>query len=183
MNGKLTKLVINLAIPLVVGALSALVSSGTFSAYKDLCKPFLAPPAIVFPIVWTILYILMGISTYLICSKNKITDSCKMEAYFIYAIQLGLNFLWTPIFFVLKNRILALIVLALLIVAVAKMIMKFTECDLLAGRLQIPYLIWCLFAFYLNLAIIILNQILQVRSLNKKFVMLEMMNTNSVKCS
>lgn len=157
MDSKLAKLVINLAIPLVVGAFSVLISSDTFSAYRDLEMPMFAPPAIVFPIVWTILYILMGVSTYLISSKNRITDSSKMEAYFIYAIQLGLNFLWTPVFFVLENRIMALIILVFLICAVVKMIMKFTECDVLAGRLQIPYLIWCIFAFYLNCAIVILN--------------------------
>ena len=129
----------SILIPVVVGGVVGLIISSTID-YNSLQKPFLAPPSIVFPIVWTILYILMGISYGILKSKG-LTDK-KIDL--IYYIQLGVNAIWSIIFFLLKWRLL--------------MITKFYKKDKTAGLLQIPYLIWVLFASYLNLAIYILNR-------------------------
>ena len=91
MENKLTKEeVISLLIPLVGGFLSGLISMGGIKEFNNLTKPFLAPPGFVFPIVWTILYVLMGIGSYLIYNENDINSSCCLK---IYAINLFVNFL------------------------------------------------------------------------------------------
>ena len=117
--------------------------------YESLTLPSLAPPGITFPIVWTILYILMGISAYLISQKDKVPT--------IYYIQLFVNALWSIIFFVFKLRLLAFFWIVLLIFLVVIMIYKFYKIDKTAAYLQIPYLLWIAFASYLNLSIYLLN--------------------------
>ena len=143
----------SILIPVVVGGVVGLIISSTIE-YNSLQKPFLAPPSIVFPIVWTILYILMGISYGILKSKG-LTDK-KIDL--IYYIQLGVNAIWSIIFFLLKWRLFAFIWIIILDVLVILMITKFYKKDKTAGLLQIPYLIWVLFASYLNLAIYILNR-------------------------
>ena len=143
----------SILIPLLVGSLVGLITSG-FMDYDMLQKPFLSPPGALFPIVWTILYILMGIS-YGILESNNLTDS---EIDFIYYMQLGINALWSIIFFIFKWRLFAFIWIILLILLVISMIRKFYEKNKTAGLLQIPYLIWILFAAYLNLGFYILNR-------------------------
>lgn len=115
-----------------------------------LVKPALFPPKILFPIVWSILYLLMTVSLY-ITTKNS------DKLYKIYAIQLVLNALWSPIFFGFKLYLLAAIILISLIILVIVMIYQMFAEDKLAGYLQFPYLIWLLFALYLNLSIYFLN--------------------------
>ncbi len=146
MNWK--KLIINILIPLVVGGIVALIMM-PFNDYESLKQPFLAPPAIAFPIAWTILYILMGISAYLISKKEPIP--------LIYYLQLFVNALWSIIFFVFKLRLLAFFWLILLIILVIIMIVKFKKIQKIAALLQIPYLLWIVFAGYLNLAVYLLN--------------------------
>ena len=143
----------SILIPVIVGGIVGFIISGVID-YEILKKPFLAPPSIAFPIVWTVLYILMGIS-YGILKNNNQTDS---EIDLIYYLQLGVNALWSIFFFVLKWRLFAFIWILALAVLVVLMIAKFYRRNKIAGLIQIPYLIWVLFASYLNIAIYILNK-------------------------
>lgn len=143
----------SILVPVVVGAIIGLLISSAVD-YNSLQKPPLSPPSIAFPIVWTVLYILMGIS-YGILKNKSLTDK-KID--FIYYIQLAVNALWSIIFFLLKWRLFAFIWIIILDILVILMIMKFYKKDKVSGLLQIPYLLWVLFASYLNLTIYILNR-------------------------
>lgn len=145
---KLKKLIINILIPLAVGGIVAFITM-PFMDYTSLNQPPLSPPGFLFPIVWTILYFLMGVSAYLVSRKEKIP--------LIYYIQLGVNALWSIIFFVFKFRFFAFVWIILLIVLVILMIIRFYKINKTAAYLQIPYLLWILFAGYLNLGIYLLN--------------------------
>lgn len=147
-------LIISLLISLGVGGLSFLITMGSMDIYKYLVKPPLAPPSILFPIVWTILYILMGISAYLIYRDSSIDNGALK----VYLIQLFINFVWPILFFLLSYRLLSLIWIILLVIVVIVMIIKFYKVNRVAAYLQIPYLIWILFATYLNLGFYILNR-------------------------
>ncbi len=148
-----SELIIAILIPVAVGTLSALLSGGT-TIYSQINKPAISPPGIVFPIVWTILYILMGISSYLI----YVSDSpYKSEALTVYALQLFFNFCWSIIFFGANRFLFAFLWLLVLIVLIAVMIYRFYKISPTAAYLQIPYLAWCLFAAYLNFMIYRLN--------------------------
>ena len=123
------------------------------SSYNDLNKPF-DVPSIVFPIVWVILYILMGISIYII-SEDKYKD--KTKAYTLYIVQLIMNSLWTLFFFGFNWYTFSSLWIVLLLIAVILMIISFFKIDKKAAYLQIPYVLWLLFALYLNVSIAILN--------------------------
>ncbi len=147
------QLIIAILIPLAVGGLSALLS-GNMSIYDTINKPALSPPGFLFPIVWTILYILMGISSYMIYISN---DPEKENALFAYALQLGLNFFWSIIFFRFRLYFLAFVWLLAMILVISVMIYRFYKIKPLAAYLQIPYLAWCIFAAYLNFMVFLLN--------------------------
>ena len=134
--------------PVLIGGIVGLIIS-KFIDYNSLEKPFLAPPSIAFPIVWTILYILMGTS-YGILKSNSLTDN---DINSIYYSQLFVNALWSIFFFVFKWRLFSFFWILLLVILVIFMIIKFYNKNKLAGLLQIPYLLWILFASYLNLFI------------------------------
>lgn len=151
---KIKELLISIAISLGVGLLSALITMNNQNIYDFINVPSFAPPGIVFPIVWTILYILLGISSYIIYKSN---DYDRGNALIIYGIQLFLNFFWSIIFFNFKNFIFAFIWIILLLISIIVMIYKFYKINALAGLLNIPYLIWVIFASILNFSIIILN--------------------------
>jgi benzodiazapine receptor len=146
-------LTISILIPLAVGALSALLS-GNSASYSTLNKPSLSPPSYVFPIVWTILYILMGISAYLIYSSK---NENSIKALRLYALQLFFNFFWSIIFFGLSQYFFAFLWLIILIFLIIMMIKQFYLIDPIAAYLQIPYLLWCIFAAYLNFSIFLMN--------------------------
>lgn len=146
-------LIISILIPLATGSLSVLFS-GNMSMYSTLNKPALSPPPLVFPIVWTLLYILMGISSYIIYESN---NKGKDKALRIYCIQLFFNFCWSIIFFGFSQYFPAFLWLIALIALIAIMIYRFYQINHLSAYLQIPYLIWCIFAGYLNLMIFLLN--------------------------
>lgn len=143
----------SILIPVAVGIIVGLITSSSIQ-YNTLVKPVLAPPGILFPIVWTILYILMGVS-YGILKSN---DLANPQIRLIYYLQLFVNAMWSIFFFNLEWRLFAFIWLLLLIALVIVMIIMFYKQNKLAGLLQIPYLLWCLFAAYLNLSIYILNR-------------------------
>lgn len=145
-------LIISILIPILIGTLSSLFSGNM--SYSMFNKPSFSPPSILFPIVWTILYILMGISSYIIYSSDSPN---KRKAITIYAIQLFFNFFWSILFFGFSQYLLAFIWLLILIILIIIMIYQFYTIDPLAAYLQIPYLLWCLFAAYLNFMIYKLN--------------------------
>ncbi len=121
--------------------------------YASINKPFNLP-AVIFPIVWGILYFIMGVTVYIISMSN---NPNKETAINIYFKQLFVNSLWTLIFFALNLYLLAFLWILLLIGLVIIMIMKFVNINKLAGLLNILYLLWLLFAAYLNLSIVLLN--------------------------
>lgn len=143
----------SILIPLIVGGIVGFITSSSMD-YETLKQPFLSPPSIVFPIVWTILYTLMGIS-YGILETNKLTNP---QLNTIYYLQLAVNAIWPIIFFTLKMRLTAFLTILLLIALIITMIIKFYPQNKTASLLQIPYLIWTLFASYLNLAVYLLNR-------------------------
>lgn len=146
--------IIAIIIPLVVGGLAALLTANSREFYEGLNKPFFAPPGIVFPIVWGILYVLMGISSgavYLTPSKDRYT------AVKLYLFQLALNFFWPIIFFNLDALWLAFAWILALDAALVAMVVKFYSVNKKAANLQIPYLIWCGFATVLNLSVALMN--------------------------
>ncbi len=147
-------LVISLLLALGTGLLSAWNTGDSVDAYKTLILPPLAPPSIVFPVVWIILYVLMGLSAYLIFLSKS---DRRQSALTIYVIQLIFNALWSPIFFRLEAFLFAFVWLVVLWGLVAMMIGRFTVINKTAARLQLPYLLWLTFAGYLNLAIYLLN--------------------------
>lgn len=154
--------IISILIPLIIGYLSNFLSNllsglSTSTYYSQLIKPSFAPPGILFPIVWTILYVLMGISAYKILKKGHELSKVK-DAMFYYWLQLALNFLWSILFFGLDLRFTALIDLVLLIIVVSIMMYKFYKIDKKAMYLNIPYLIWLFYALFLNYFIWIINR-------------------------
>ena len=146
-------LIISILIPLTVGTMSALFS-GNMSSYSILNKPAFSPPGFIFPVVWTILYILMGASSYIVYFSNS---SNKSKALLLYCIQLFFNFCWSIIFFGLDLFLFAFIWLIALIFIIIIMIRQFLIVNPLSAYLQIPSLIGCIFAAYLNYSIFLLN--------------------------
>lgn len=140
----------NLAISLGTGILSALITRNSMNTYKNLNLPKLAPPSILFPIVWTILFILMGISAYIIYESNS---DQKQSALTIYGIQLLVNFIWPILFFNLELYLFSFVWIILLWLLIILMINSFKKISNVAAYLQIPYLLWVTFASYLNFMI------------------------------
>ncbi|HJA71338.1 MAG TPA: tryptophan-rich sensory protein [Candidatus Lachnoclostridium stercoravium] len=146
-------MIISLLIPVAVGSISALISRIP-GRYAGMQQPPFSPPAIVFPIVWTALYILMGISAYMI---SRSEDARKSRALSVYALQLFFNFFWSILFFRFSWYLPAFFWLAAMIILILIMIFRFFQIKPLAAYLQILYLFWCLFAAYLNFGVYWLN--------------------------
>ena len=146
-------LIICIVIPLAVGGLSALLTRGSMQMFNSINKPKLAPPGWLFPVAWTILYILMGIASYLVVTSKKPNGSAMIT----YGLQLIFNFFWSIIFFNLNLYLFAFIWLVVLWLLILKTIIKFFQISEPAGYLMIPYLLWVTFAGYLNLSIYLLN--------------------------
>ncbi len=129
-----------------------MITSG-YMDYNDLIKPTLSPPGIVFPIAWTIIYLLIGISYTLLKEKGEVPKETKQ----LYYTQLIFNYLWTFIFFVFRLRLLSVLWIIILDVLVIIMTYQFYKQNKLSGFLLIPYVLWLLFATYLNISIYFLN--------------------------
>ena len=142
----------SILIPVVIGGIIGIITS-SFIDYNSLEKPFLSPPSIAFPIVWTILYILMGVSYGILKDKSLIDSDINL----IYYSQLFVNALWSVFFFIFKWRLFSFVWIILLLLLIISMIIKFYSKSKIAGILQIPYLLWVIFASYLNLFIYLLN--------------------------
>ncbi|WP_303837131.1 TspO/MBR family protein [Ruminococcus flavefaciens] len=153
---KLTDLLIFVVTAELVGALSALLAGDFTSFYSEMIRPPLSPPPWLFPVVWAILYALMGTSAYMIWNnrKNEIRRSSALRLYYI---QLAVNFSWSIFFFRFRALGLAAAVAVILFLLVGAMILSFRRISSLAARLNIPYLVWLGFATYLAVAIYFLN--------------------------
>lgn len=148
-------LTVCLVIPLLVGIISGILFFSSMNDFENFKMPPLSPPDFVFPIAWTILYILMGISFYLIFINPSKT---RKEAISLYALQLAFNFLWPLLFFSFKLYLFAFVWLLILLILVIMMYFYFYKVDKKAAYLQIPYILWLIFAGYLNFGIYFLNK-------------------------
>lgn len=152
-----TSLIICIAIPLVAGTLSGIANANSISTwYTTLNKPSFNPPNYLFGPVWTILYLLMGISLYLIVSTTK--SEVRTTALIIFGIQLLLNFSWSFVFFYFQSPGIALVVIIALLIGIVLMILYFSRLSPTAAYLQVPYLLWVSFATVLNGAVWYLNR-------------------------
>lgn len=149
---KLSKKLFYLFLPVVLGSIVGFIISGSID-YNELLKPPLSPPSWLFPVMWTIIYLLMGVSYYLL--KNDGNDNeCLSKLYYL---QLGINLLWSIIFFLFKARFVACIWIVILDVLVGLLIYWFYSTKRISGILNILYMIWILFATYLTIGIYVLN--------------------------
>ena len=147
--------IISTAIALAVGGLSAYLTRGNTDIYETITKPAFSPPAILFPIVWTLLYALMGISAAAVFNRRETRDvSAAMKT---YALQLAVNFFWSIIFFNMRAYLFAFVWIAVLWLLIILMIVEFYKIRRGAAYLQIPYFLWVTFASYLTLMIYLLN--------------------------
>lgn len=147
-------LVVCIAIPLIVGAISALLTQNAMASFDSLNQPPSSPPAWLFPVAWTILYILMGISGFYIYMSNNKAHNIGI---FLYVVQLLFNFFWCLIFFGISAYIFAAIWLAILLILIIALIVNTSKYSKAAMFMLIPYAAWCCFAMYLNIGIAILN--------------------------
>lgn len=138
-----------------VGGLSALLSRGGMEVFSHLKKPAFAPPGWVFPAVWTLLYVLMAISAAMIAGEKT---KPSRDALFTYWAQLFVNFWWSIFFFAWGLRLTAFFWLLLLLALAAAMAVRFGKIRPIAGKLNIPYLLWLVFAGVLNISVYILNK-------------------------
>lgn len=150
------RLIICLAIPLVVGGAAGLLTMNSMEAFEALNQPPLSPPGWLFPVVWTVLYVLMGIASYLV-SVSDAPHEEKARALWTYGIQLAFNFLWPIAFFNLKWYLFAFLWLVILWILILITALRFGRIRKPAGYLLAPYLLWVAFAGYLNLGIYLLN--------------------------
>lgn len=149
---KILKNIFYIFFPLIIGGIVGFAISGNID-YNLLDKPPLAPPKIFFPIFWSIIYLLMGISYFILKNNNK--DTKKIDV--IYYIQLFVNALWSIIFFILKWRFVSIVWIIFLDILVLYMIYLFSKEKKISAYLNIPYIVWILFATYLTIGIYILN--------------------------
>ncbi len=157
-NVKKEQLIIAIGIPVLIGSLSGFLVGDSANAYSQLIQPAIAPPGWLFPVVWTVLYILMGIASYLVATSGGESQKAQVvSALKLYAAQLIVNFLWPIIFFGKQWYGFAFLWIVLLWVLIILTIRAFNEVSKTAAILMIPYLLWVTFAGYLNLMIAILN--------------------------
>ena len=146
-----------IAVTEAVGALAGFLTRDGMELYKtQVIKPPLSPPALVFPIVWAIIYALMGIGIARVVLSARSEE--RSDAIQVYLLQLAINFTWSIFFFHLRSYGGALLVLLFLLALIIWMILRFRRVDRPAARLQIPYVVWVSFAAYLNAGVWLLNR-------------------------
>lgn len=155
---KIRPYIISPLIALAVGGFSAFLSRNGMDAYQNVVQPPLSPPMWLFPVVWSILYILMGIGSAIIYTKLKDAPEDALSALMVYGFQLAVNFFWSIIFFNMQAFLFAFIWLVLLLFLIITMIVKFSRLSRPAAWLQLPYLLWVTFAGYLTLMVWLLNK-------------------------
>ncbi len=149
---KLSKKILYIITPLIGGSIVGLIINKSID-YNYLVNSPLSPPSYLFPVVWSILYTLTGIAYY-IYRKNNNDDYLTIKLYYI---QLIFNYLWSIIFFILKLRILAVIWIIMLTIIIVYLMIRFYKEERISFYLFIPYILWVLFATYLNIGVVILN--------------------------
>ena len=149
---KLSQKLLYILTPLIGGSIVGLIINKSID-YNYLVNPPLSPPSYLFPIVWNVLYLLIGISYY-IYRKNNNDNPLTIKLYYI---QLILNYLWSIIFFTLKLRTLAVIWIIVLVITIIYLMIRFYKEERTSFYLLIPYILWVLFATYLNIGIVVLN--------------------------
>lgn len=154
--GKIRVYVVFAAIALAAGGLAGLLSGSEMADFEALRKPPLSPPGWLFPVVWSMLYVLMGVGAGRVWRASS--GELRRDAIYLWGAQLLVNFFWTIIFFVFQYRLFAAVWLALLLTLVIAMTLKFAKIDKPAAYLQLPYLLWLCFALYLNLGVWYLNK-------------------------
>lgn len=160
MNPKTKNLILNIALPIGIGAVSGILTMGGMKEFASLNQPPLSPPGWIFPVAWTVLYALMGFATYLVCqSEHRMTESfmSRESALQVYGAQLIVNFFWSIIFFGFNMYLLAFFWLLLLWALIIANIIFYGNIKPLAGWLLVPYLLWVTFAGYLNFGVFLLN--------------------------
>jgi len=151
---KITELLIFIFSTELVGVISGIIAGNSFGAYSGFTKPPFSPPPEVFPIAWAILYALMGVSAYIVYYDD---EENRKKNLILYGIQLFVNFMWSIVFFRFRFTGLSVFIILILIVLVIKMIMQFGKSNKIAGYINIPYLLWLIFALYLNAGVFFLN--------------------------
>ena len=149
---KYKSLILSIALPLGIGIVAGLLTMGAMEDFSALNQPPLSPPGWLFPVVWTILYILMGVSAWRIKQKDR-----QARPLATYRLSLVFNFFWPIFFFVCQMWLLALVWLVILWILVLIYTAGYFHIDRTAGWLQIPYAVWCAFAIYLNFGVLLLN--------------------------
>ena len=156
-NIKWKPLLLALALPLAVGGFSAFLTRDGMKAFAALRQPPLSPPAWLFPVVWTLLYLSMGLASYLVWVSG-VSDKRRDRALTVYGLSLAANFLWPILFFTVQAWGAAFVLLLLLWVLVGIAALLFGAIVPRAGKLLLPYLAWLTFAAYLNLGVWLLNR-------------------------
>ncbi len=152
----LTGLLIHIVSAELVGALSALISGSFSEVYSSIARPPLSPPSAVFPIVWAILYALMGASAYIIFSQDDDIPE-RNTAIGLYVIQLAVNFAWSIIFFRFRAFFAAAVTAVVLAMLVTAMVLSFRKVSKTAALMNLPYLLWSFFAAYLAFGVWLMN--------------------------
>lgn len=157
-KSKITAFIIAAAIPLATGGFSAFLTRNNMDIYEEIITPPLSPPSFLFPVVWTVLYFLMGVSSAFIWKKRKENKEETETALLIYAASLVFNFIWSLIFFNSGMYLFSFIWLIALLILIITTIIKYKKLSSAAAYIQIPYALWVTFAGYLNFGIFILNR-------------------------
>lgn len=149
-------LITAMLIPVAVGVFSAFLTGSDMNIYENMNRPFLAPPGWVFPIAWTILYIVMGIASYLVYTSDADAEA-KRRALTFYAAQLAMNFFWSTLFFTYSRLMIAFIWIVVMWILTMICMIKFLKINTAAGMMMGVLLLWTTFAAYLNLASYIMS--------------------------
>lgn len=150
----LPKLILFCVVTVAAGSLGGLLAKNSFDTYEALQKPPLAPAGFVFPIVWTVLYLLMGIAAYFVSEKRSEQSKNALTTFVFYMV---LNILWPTAFFKKGAFLGALLLIAGQLILICACIFSYYRIDRKAAYLLIPTAVWSLFAFYLNLGFLVLN--------------------------
>ena len=146
-----------LAIPLAVGGFSAFLTRDGMNYFKIVSKPPLSPPTWVFPVMWTILYLMLGAASYLVWVSGA-SIARRDRALTVYGLGLAVNFLWPIVFFTMRFYLTAFVLLLLLWILAVVTALLFSCIEEKAGKLLIPYIVWLSFAAYLNVGVWLLNR-------------------------